>query len=190
MVAAIDAKHFPNVSTRILDATAKSDLKYGESTHVLSTFVIQFLPNPDFAVAEMARVLKPTGVLGLGIWEKNKDPIIAWAKACMAIDPLYKVPKAYDNSAWYTVEEVETALTKAGLKDVKSEVLRVRFEHESAESYVNFWFEGKDTAAESLMNAWTGNAQDVRREMLKIIREEYDDGKAVFINMGLTAGRK
>jgi ubiquinone/menaquinone biosynthesis C-methylase UbiE len=173
----------------------------GTFSHVLSTFMIQFLPNGQGVVEEMCRILQPGGVLGLGIWDKETDLLVSWAKACRAVDPGYEVPKSHDVDAWYSVPEMEDALKKAGLKDVQSDVVRVKFEYgkNTTEELVEFWFEGENPSAVWLINAlkksieegeFRGTIQDVRAALGKIIRDEYDDGQGLFLSMSLAAGRK
>jgi hypothetical protein len=137
----------------------------------------------------MCRLLRPNGVLGLGIWDRNNDILNSWARACRTVDPEYQVPKAHDESAWYTTEELEMALRKAALKAVRSEVVKVHFEWERTDDFIRFLFEEKNPSLVSLVNAWTGDLEDVKREMTRKIREEHDDGRAIFINTLLVVGR-
>lgn len=122
-------------------------------------------------------------------------------KACWAFDPTYKVPKGHDVNAWYTVPEMEDAMKKAGLKDVRSEVVRVKCldEKSSAEEFTRHWNEGKNPAHVMLMNSvsrtveagtFNGTLKDVLKEFGRIIREEYDDGRSVYMSMDLAVGRK
>ena len=152
--------------------------------------MIQFLPGPQGVVDEMYRLLRPGGVLGLGIWDRNNDILNAWARACKMLDPEYEVPKAHDPEAWYTVEELEEALRRAGLSGVRSEVVKVHFEWERTEDFIKFLFEEGNPSFVSLINAWTGDLGDIKRELTRIIRDEHDDGRAIFINTLLAVGKK
>jgi hypothetical protein len=69
-----------------------------------------------------------SSLVGLGIWDKENDILIAWGKVCCAVDPSYEVPKSQDKNAWYSVSELENALRVAGWKDVNRDVVRAKFE--------------------------------------------------------------
>jgi ubiquinone/menaquinone biosynthesis C-methylase UbiE len=120
MLAVIEALRLPNVTTRIADASRAGALEAGSASHVLNTLMVQFLPDPQDAVEGMCRALRLGGVLGLGIWDEKNEPNRAWARACRALDPGYRVPKPHDESAWYSTGELEKALGDAGLEEVKS----------------------------------------------------------------------
>ena len=190
MLATIDSANIPNVSTQIVDAGKSGILDAETFSHVLSTFMIQFLPNPQEVVGEMYRTLQPRGVIGLAIWDKNNDPINAWGKACRAVDPNYVVPKAHDPSAWYSTRELETALSDGGFREIRTDIVRVMFEQPNTESFLRFWFEAKNPSMESLINAWKGSKEDVKKELARIIREEHDDGKHLVIDFALAVGKK
>lgn len=101
MLADLDAKQLPNVSTLAMDACVEDDDKLGAETfsHVLSTFMIQFTDGPMRALRKMHRVLKPGGVIGLGSWG---DVAInrPWEDACRALDPRFVAQSPFDQSAW------------------------------------------------------------------------------------------
>ncbi|MCJ1225149.1 hypothetical protein MMC12_001798 [Toensbergia leucococca] len=156
----------------------------------MNTFLIQFLPDPQTAVKDMYRAIQPGGVLGFGIWHYHNDPNQAWPKACHILDPTYKAPKPHVAIAWYSTQELEKALRDVGLRDVRSETITVQHTHPSTESFLTFWFEGKIPAIQSMINDWTGSLEDVKRELAKIIREQYDDGKALFLSFAIAAGKK
>ena len=118
------------------------------------------------------------------------DPVHAWGKACRAVDPTYVMPKMHDASAWYSTAELEAALTEAGLKDVRTEIVTVRHVHESTDSFVRFWMDGENPAVISLVNDWKGSREVVRRALEKVVREEYGDGKKLYIDFAIAAGRK
>ena len=190
MLAVIDSAKLPNVTTKVVDASKPGALGAGIFSHALSTFMIQFLSNPQEVVEEMHRTLQPGGVIGLGIWDQHNDPINAWGKACRAVDPSYVVPKAHDPSAWYSTEELETALKEAGFVDIRTDIVRVDFNQPDAESLVRFWFEAKNPSMESLINAWKGSKEEVKREMARIVREEHEDGGNLIIDFALAVGKK
>lgn len=190
MLAVVDGLELPNVKTQIVDASKEGELQPETFSHVLSTFMIQFLPHPQKVLEELCKTVRPGGVLGLGIWDGNMDPVHAWRKACHAVDPCYVMPKMHDASAWYSTGELEVALEEAGLEGVKSEIVTVRHLHESTESFVSFWMDGQNPAVLSLIHDWKGDRGKVRRELERVVREDYGDGKKLYIDFAVAAGRK
>lgn len=60
----------PGVETRVLNAEGLDGLEHGAFSHVLSTFVVNFLADPARGVAEMARVARPGGVVAIANWSR------------------------------------------------------------------------------------------------------------------------
>lgn len=191
MVAALDARHLPNVRTHVLDSCVPHPeiLRSDSFSHVLSSFMLQYTCNPHGAVREMYRILRPGGVVGLAIWT---DVAINWPwnEACKRLDPTFEPVKHFDESAWVVEQEIEAALTEAGFQEVKSEGAKTPLRFESAEEFANYWFNSKNPGMVKAQSAWKGNAEDVRAMLEKVVREEWGDGKEFIMSVGLTVGRK
>ena len=86
IVEAVDKKHMPNVSTRVVDAGQMNNVSglavNATFSHAFSTFMIMFTLEPMNVVREMQRVLKPGGLIGLALWGEVVGPNNLWEEAC------------------------------------------------------------------------------------------------------------
>ena len=191
MIAALDARQLPNVRTHVLDSCASNPeiLRSDSFSHVLSSFMLQYTYNPSGAVREMYRILRPGGVVGLANWI---DVAINWPwnKACKRLDPNFEPVKHFDEAAWTTEQEVEAALMKVGFQEVRSELVRTRMQFESAEDFVNYWYNSKNPGMVKAQSGWKGDPEEVRGMFEKVVREEWGDGKNFEMCAALTVGRK
>lgn len=80
-----------NVTTHVLDAQDLSKLSAGSFSHVLSTFVLNFMASPETACREMYRVARPGGVIGLATWSRVSW-VPVWERAVQTLRPEYKAP--------------------------------------------------------------------------------------------------
>ena len=191
MLARLDAKQLPNVSTLAMDACVEYNVKLEADSfsHVLSTFMIQFTDGPMHALREMYRVLKPGGWIGLGSWidvSINRP----WEEACRGLDPLFVPQTPFDKSAWTGEAEVERALKEAGFADVVSEKLRVCLRFEGPEDYVGYWYEAKNPGMLKMQSAWKGHIEEVRESLEKVVREKYSGGREFWLEAVLTVAKK
>ena len=93
MLETIGKKHLPQIKCQVLDAIDLSPIADGTFTHSLSTFMIQFTPNPLRALQEMYRVTKPGGTLSLCMWgELCFDA--PWEDTARHFEPNYTYPRA------------------------------------------------------------------------------------------------
>jgi SAM-dependent methyltransferase len=104
----------------------------------LAQLVLNFLPDPAAAVAEMKRVTRPGGVLAAAVWDFRGGLVyqrLFWDSAA-GIDPaagnardrLFATPLAGDRA-------LATLWTAAGLHDVATGSLTVRMDYESFDDY-------------------------------------------------------
>ena len=218
MLAVLRSAQLPNIRTRVLDACEPCALGVVEPSdndvdgnvceglpstgfsHAFSTFMLQFAVRPEIALADMYRVLQPGGVIGLGIWGENNDPIAIWQQACRSVDRDYVTPHAYEPKAWKNKQEVEAAMRAVGFRDVKSEVARVPLVFEGVEEYLAFWFGAKNPVAQGLIAHWMGvnadgepkrGVNEVKSAVEKVLVEgRYECGRKVFVEVVLTVGSK
>ena len=183
---------FGNVETRIADTrTLSRELGNNIYTHVFNTFMLQTITNPFTALQEMAAVMQPGGVVGVGIWGKRNGPFEIWERACQSIDPDYRHAEPFDDPhAWRTVEELEKQLKEAGLKDVDAEECTAPFPFDGAEAFADFWYGAKNPAAVKCMSNWRGDPLEVRPAVERIVREQYADGRDILTWAVLGVGRK
>ena len=195
MVSAIEAKHLPNVAAKLVDACVLDNVEdlgaAATFSHVFSTFMLQFAPQPHNVVREMHRVLEPGGFVGLAMWGERIGPFAIWEEACRRLDPTYELPQQqFDKSAWRTQRELEDAMREAGYEEVKSEVVPMHFEFQDSGSYVEFWLKTSNPVAERLVKSFRGDLEVVERELEKVLHEKYDDGRGIFIDGILATGTK
>ena len=190
MLSNISAQNIPGVSTRVLDAMALStSLGQKIFAHVFNTFVLQTITTPLDALREMYTVLKPGGVVGIGIWQKRNGPFDIWEEACQIIDPGYKLPTPFpDPEAWRTQEELEGALKRVGFNQVTSEEVTMPFVFDSAEAFAEFVFGDKNPAMTQCMSNWKGSLDEVRNTMINLVKFKYTDGKEIYVWAVLSVG--
>jgi hypothetical protein len=41
-----------------------------------------------------------------------------------------------------------------------------------------------------MVDDWKGSMEEVKRELERIVREEHDDGRALFLDFAIAAGKK
>ncbi|MCJ1232121.1 hypothetical protein MMC14_000070 [Varicellaria rhodocarpa] len=139
MLQELEAKNIPNISTKVLDAMEMSShLEADSFSHTFSTFMLQFIPNPQKVIQETYRVLRPGGAIGVGIWAPKNGPIELWRDACQVLDPSYEPPPPFTEVAWRKPKDVEDALREVGFKDIRSEIFHMRFELEDTDGFMKF----------------------------------------------------
>lgn len=94
MLEKIEKKLLPQVKCQVLDAIDLSPIVDRTFTHSLSTFMIQFTPDPFGALKEMYRVTKSGGTLGLCMWgELCFDA--PWEETVRQFEPDYTYPHTW-----------------------------------------------------------------------------------------------
>ena len=102
---------FSNVEFRVGDAE-NIPLENDSVDSVVGNMVLHHCPNPEFAIKEMVRVLKPNGRLVLADMEEHEEK---WLKDEMA-----------DLWLGFDLRRVKEMFLTAGLKKVVAELLRTR----------------------------------------------------------------
>ncbi|KAL8746851.1 MAG: hypothetical protein Q9190_001175 [Brigantiaea leucoxantha] len=191
MLSAIEAKQIQNVVTSVVDATKIGGLGHQKFSHVFSTFMIQFVLQPINVLQEMHRVLQSGGVLGLAIWGEEIAPNDIWEQTCQSLDPAYQMPNPYrDPNRWRTAEEVKAAVEEIGFREVDVKVLKPAYQFEDEESYIKFYFEGKNPVAERFIASFEWDLGEVKEAMRTVLREKYDHGRKVPADAVLAVARK
>jgi SAM-dependent methyltransferase len=118
----------PTVETLVCSAT-EIELPDASVDAVVCQQGLQFFSDRPKAVREMARVLRPGGVVGVAVWQSTArvEPLIVYGDALRANGVPEPFPGAYDTTLFsMTFEEVGDALKMAGLEDVEVSVERLQ----------------------------------------------------------------
>jgi SAM-dependent methyltransferase len=88
LAAALDRTHDPCARFAVADAQALP-VRGGRFDAALSGLVLNFVPHPERMLAEMARVVRPGGVVSVYLWDyaSGMEPIRRFWDAAVALDP-------------------------------------------------------------------------------------------------------
>lgn len=191
MVESVAELRVPNISTRVLDALEIDLLGHETFSHVFSTFVLQFIHEPDLVLSQTYAALKPGGVFGLGLWYENIHPFEIWQKACSTIEPTYRIETEFpDPNAWLKPEQVKQHLEMAKFVDVRVIDIWMPYPFAGCEAYMDFWDRGKNPSAWHVIEQWKGDRQQAMDAVRKVVREQYGDGQDIKLHAILAVGRK
>ena len=195
MIEAVEKKHLPNVSTRIVDASPVNNVTGlgvdGTFSHAFSTFMIMFTLEPMNVVRELHRVLRPGGLIGLALWGEMIGPINLWEEACQTLDPTYRLPSPFaDPNAWRTPREAEDALHAVGFKEIRTEVYTVPFEFEDTASYVRFWYGSQNPVSDRFRESFRGDGEEAKKALERALKERYNDATRIVVETILAVARK
>ena len=192
MLTTISAYGLPNVTTHVIDARELSrSLKRGTYSHAFSTFMLQTIRAPLAALREMHDVLSPQGAVGIGVWARRNGPFEIWERACQSLDPAYELPSPFDDpNAWRTQPDLEFALKKVGFREVSSEEICMPFRFESAQAFMEFWFESNNPAMLQIMQNWKRDMGETKKAVEKVVREGYNNGRDICTWAVLGTGKK
>ncbi|KAK5111237.1 hypothetical protein LTR62_005265 [Meristemomyces frigidus] len=120
-------------------------------SHVVSAFMIYFCDNPSKAVAEMFRVLRPDGVVGIATFtEPSPSWRLPWQETVREFfsqegryDPKrveYKSPYSFPMDT-YEPRQMREMMVKAGFEDVSLRVFDARFEPMTADAAVELFYQ-------------------------------------------------
>lgn len=193
MLAQIDKHGISNITTQREDAVTLSGLTDNSFSHGLSSFAINFVPDPEAALHSLFRVVKPGGTIGVAIWGPTTSISDVHDEACRRINPSYKPKLPETKGSWRSEADHHRMLEKAGFKNVGTELVKMPFEPGSAKGACDYWFRSTNPVPRALVGHWIengGSAEDLEREYEKIVREDYEDGKALFMDGTLGWGIK
>ncbi len=131
-VEAVRARQ-PGVDVRL---AAAESLPFGEDMFdaALAQLVVHFMTDPVRGSAEMARVVRPGGVVAACVWDHagGKGPLALFWNTARSIDPTVA-----DESHLPGVREGHLAelFAEAGLRDVRSSVVSADLEHHDFEAW-------------------------------------------------------
>ena len=193
MLQEIDKLNLPNIITQQQDAVTLSDLADHTFTHGFSSFTFPFVSDPHAAVRSLCRVVKPGGAIGIAMWGPVLDLTEIHNAACKRLRPDYTPARQDVPGSWREEAEHRYALESAGVEDVCVETIRMPFEAGDAKGCCDYWFRGGNPVPGKMVGDWVEqgwSAQELEREYERIVREEYGDGKRVFMDAVLGWGIK
>ena len=115
-----EAARWETFQAQVMDGKDLKGIGPDNFSHVVSTFMVCLVLEPDRIMAEMFRVLKPGGVLGLGVWGEPRaaywnDP---FCEAARRLEPSYQGIDILKKE-WTERAEIEKRTTEAGFRDVR-----------------------------------------------------------------------
>ena len=200
MLSNISSKGIPNVATKRLDARAITmsvpSTELGTFTHGFNLFMLQTVTTPSSVLQEMYFTLVPSiGVISIAIWAERNGPFEIWETAARNVNPGYTLPAPFDDpNAWRTKQQLSSALEEARFVDIEVVEEEFAFPFESPERFAQFWFGAGNPAAVQCMSNWPGEVsgaeKDVKREVEKVVRNNWGGGKDIKTWGVLGVGRK
>jgi len=157
----------PRASFEVADA---QELPFadGDFDAVVSGLVLNFIPSPPRAVAEMARVVRPGGTLGLYLWDyaDGMALIRRFWDAAIALDP---AASELDEGRRFPIcrpGPLERLLQEAGLRDVAVRAIDVPTVFRDFDDY---WspFLGAQGPAPAYVTSLAEDRRDALRERLR-----------------------
>jgi SAM-dependent methyltransferase len=143
-----------NAQASVMDAE-RLDFDDGSFDIVLCSFGIFFFPNPERAVAEFSRVLRPAGVVALSSWTEE-DERWAWEDALLAD---VRVPRRAVNRPFDAPSDLEQLLSGAGLVGVRHQLERRAITFSSEQEWWNW--------------KWSYSIRGVLEQMTEETRDEF-----------------
>nr|BFE59034.1 methyltransferase domain-containing protein [Dactylosporangium thailandense] len=153
------------------------DLPFADAAFdaVVANFVVNHVPDPAAAVADLARVTKPGGRVAITVWPRPAPPLQQlWNDILAALD-IEPAPSIVPEPLNFprTVDGVAALLSKAGLRNVSSETIEWSH-HTDLES----WWIGPANGMGALGEALAGRDQQTRTRA----RHEYERRAAPFLD--------
>ena len=190
MLEVIEKKRMSQVECQVLNAIDLSPIADSTFTHSLSTFMIQFSPDPLRALKEMYRVTKPGGTLGLCMWgELCFDA--PWEDTVRHFEPDYVYPHAW-TPEWSDEGRLQTYVHDVGFNDVRMKTIRPRWNFESPEEYFQYYLESKNPEFMRGYQPWwdMGMESTMRPMFERIVRDRYNGAKGFDMKVFLIVARK
>lgn len=184
----------PAIETRVVDMTepVTPQTPVGAFSHVFCFMALQNLPDPGAAIAQWLRLLAPGAILAVGIWDFDLPcgPYEIWHKTARAVDPKHVVTPMLPEGRWTGRRQLEKGMMERGLNDVRVEEHEVGF-NIGIEGFMRFfWESGSPFPLEKRTGRSSEDVTALKKAMLVILGEEYDDGKSIPLWTALAVGRK
>ena len=152
----IARRNVPSASFQVGDAQA---MPFADQTFdaVICAYGIMHMPNPDLALAEMRRVLKPDGQLALAVWEAPAETngfglLFQAIKSHGSVD--VDLPHGPDFFQFGSVEKLIDAMTTRGFAKARAETLPQNWSFANSDGYIASIVDGT-VRSRGLLNAQT-----------------------------------
>lgn len=176
----VEAARARNVDPRInIQQGDACDLQFanGAFDRALSMLVLHFVSDPERAIAEMRRVVRPGGVAAATVWDNfGGMPSTRLFWDCAATIE----PRAMDRRDAVTIRpmtqpgELRDAFSKMGFLDVTETMLTIRMDFVSFDDYWNPMITGQGTHAEFLASL----PETTRQRIESAVRTGYLCGRS------------
>jgi len=146
------------VRAEVMDG-ASLEFEDGSFDAVLCAFTLGAIPDASGALAEMRRVLRPTGTIGIAQWDNVVDDEWVWEGELMGEVADQAPPELLEavgqmSGRFAGAPRLHTALVDAGFQGIKIEQIHVDRVYPSAEDWWEwFWSGGSRAFLESLPEA-------------------------------------
>lgn len=177
--------------TQVLDMTAV-ELPKADFSHIFCFMAIQNLSDPLPSVRHWINLLKPGGVLAIGIWDIDKPigPYDIWFKTASKVLTKPVNRSMLPPGAWKGSKGLENGLREAGLHNLKLQSYEVGF-NIGKEAFMKFFWEGQNPMpVECRKGRSEEETEKLKLGMLEVLRDEYEDGNDVPLWIGLAVGVK
>lgn len=165
---------FKSVSAQVMDGQ-KLDLPTDHFDAACSVFGIMFFPDHVAGLAELRRVLKPGGRVGVAVWQNplQMDHLAIWERVARRFDT--NVTGPFRPLAWVrmdTSEGLRQELEVAGFREISVVPVSHEWDVHSAK-----WFIDNFDASHAFCNSLGLQSRDqIREAVLNELRGEYGDG--------------
>lgn len=156
-----------NFKSKVLDVQDMASVD-DRFSHVISTFVLNFVADPHVAVREMVRLTRAGGVIGLACWGPVKWSEL-WETAVGELRPGYHSPDVFHPDTTNNAG-VEFLLKQAGCTDVAVKTIYVSEPNQTSEQAVAFTFESDNP---TLLRLRSGFNEDFLAKLKPVFKEVY-----------------
>jgi len=177
-----ESKGIKNYGARVIDATA---LPFEDNSFDagICRFGIMFFPNPQAAIKEMVRVLKPNGVIALSVWASpTKNP---WLTVIAGIvNTMLEVPSLPSDAPgvfrFADIKRIKSLFEMAGLRKVNTIEIEGESIFESPEQYWQVMTEVAAPIAQALNKVGIEQREQIKKAVINAAKQYEKDGRVVF----------
>lgn len=169
----------PRTTFEVADATSLP-FRDNEFDRSVSQLVLQFLPEPALAAAEMVRVVRPGGVVAACVW----DTFGSMSNLRMLWDTASAMGYARERSLirpLATAGELGDMWRAAGLADVMEDMITMRFSYENFDDYWSSMMDGDGPPREFLRGLAPEDATRLSQQVRHVFLSGKPDGPRSFL---------